>query len=162
VASSRPAVDTPRHCHRIEHVEPLCRFVARAEASQGHDDPDGGVGLQDLQWRRRYGAGTTATAAPDPVQQIAFRFYDQLFRLAIDYERDRTQGLTDSDIVGAISAMCGPIITPTGTSTRAVAPQTDEESGPGAGSSSTGYSHDGEPPTIDCEAGIDSAPAVVR
>jgi hypothetical protein len=97
--------------------------VSAEEAKVVHARP---AILQELQWNRPYGNGET-NAAPDPVQQIGFSFYDdQLFRLVIDYDRNRTQGLTDADIVEAISGMYGPAITPASTSTRAAAPQTDE------------------------------------
>jgi hypothetical protein len=78
--------------------------VARSEAQIVHQRP---AILQELQWRRPYLVDGVATA--DPVQQIAFSFYnDQLFRLVIDYDRDRTEGLTDVDMVDAISAIYGP------------------------------------------------------
>jgi hypothetical protein len=44
----------------------------------------------------------------DPVQQIGFSFYnDRLFRIVVDYDRDRTEGMTDADMVEAISAVYG-------------------------------------------------------
>ena len=47
--------------------------------------------LQSLEWRRPYSGSETAV---DPVQQIAFSFYnDQLFRLVVDYDRNRTEGM---------------------------------------------------------------------
>lgn len=59
--------------------------------------------LQELEWRRPY-----ADSASDPVQRIAFSFYnDQLFRLVVDYDRDRTEGMTDADMIEAISTMYG-------------------------------------------------------
>jgi hypothetical protein len=40
----------------------------------------------------------------DPVERIVFSFCnDQLFRVAIDYGHDRTEGMTDADMVEAIS-----------------------------------------------------------
>jgi len=64
--------------------------------------------LEAMQWRRPY-APTAANTPLDPVQQITFSFYnDQLYRLAIDYDRDRTEGMTDADMVEAISVMYGP------------------------------------------------------
>jgi len=83
--------------------------------------------LQELQWRRPY-AGTEA--AVDPVEQIAFSFYnDQLFRLVIDYGRDRTEGMTDADMVEAISTMYGATAKPPSKSTRAPLAGADEELG---------------------------------
>jgi hypothetical protein len=63
--------------------------------------------LQELEWRSPYGT-LGSTASTDPVQRIVFSFYDnQLFKLVISYDRQRTNGLTDSDMVDAISRMYG-------------------------------------------------------
>ena len=44
----------------------------------------------------------------DPVQRIVFSFYDdQLFRMVISYDRQRTNGLTDADMIEALSAKYG-------------------------------------------------------
>jgi hypothetical protein len=79
--------------------------VAVSEAKVIHQRP---AVFQDLQWRPRYAAtGLTAPAA-DPVQQIVFSFYnDQLFRLVVDYDRNRTEGMTDADMIEAISSAYG-------------------------------------------------------
>jgi hypothetical protein len=84
--------------------------------------------LQDLEWRRPYtGSNTTAV---DPVQQIAFSFYDdQLFRLVIEYDRDRTEGMTDADMIEAISAMYGTPSKPALKTSRPALVRVDEESG---------------------------------
>ena len=80
--------------------------VSASEAKTVHERP---AILQDLQWRRPYTSTAGTSAASDPVQEIAFSFYnDQLFRLVIDYDRERTEGLTDADIVAAISGMTAP------------------------------------------------------
>ena len=83
--------------------------------------------LQELRWRRAYaGLG----AAVDPVEQIAFSFYhDQLFRLVIDYGRDQTEGMTDADMVDAISTMYGAAVKPPVKAARAALAGVDEESG---------------------------------
>jgi len=80
--------------------------IAVSEAKVIHQRP---AVMQDLQWLRPYSTGDGAAAAPDPVQQILFSFYnDQLFRLVIDYDHNRTQGMTDADMVEAISLAYGP------------------------------------------------------
>lgn len=84
--------------------------------------------LQELEWRRPYtlSGGTLA----DPVQQIGFSFYnDQLFRLVVDYDRDRTEGMTDADMVDAISTMYGTPVKPMAGATRAPWSTIDAESG---------------------------------
>ena len=63
--------------------------VAVSEATVTHQRP---ALIQDLQWRRPYSASSPTAVFPDSVQQIVFSFYnDQLFRLVIDYDRDRTE-----------------------------------------------------------------------
>lgn len=48
---------------------------------------------------------------PKDGSQIAFGFYnDQRFRLIIDYGRDQTEGMTDADMVEAISTMYGATV----------------------------------------------------
>lgn len=83
--------------------------------------------LQDLEWRRPYAlSGETA----DPVQGIAFSFCDdQLFRLVIDYDRDRTEGMTDADMVEGISTMYGAAAKPPVKTNRAPLAAIDQDSG---------------------------------
>ena len=46
--------------------------------------------------------------AGEPVSQVLFSFYnDELYRIAVTYDRDATEGLTDEDMVKAISARYG-------------------------------------------------------
>src|SRR5581483_2292051 len=79
------------------------------------------------EWHRGYTASNET--AVDPVQHIAFSFYDdQLFRLVIDYDRDRTEGMTDGDMVEAISTMYGTPMK-AARATHAALPRVDEESG---------------------------------
>ena len=64
--------------------------------------------LQELSWRPRYASGRTS-ADRDSVAAIVFSFIDnQLFRMTIDYERSRTEGLTKEDMITSLSAMYGP------------------------------------------------------
>jgi hypothetical protein len=79
--------------------------VAASEAKTIHQRP---AVLQDLEWRpSRWTLGSTA-ASTDPVEQIVFSFYnDQLFRVVVDYGRSRTEGMTDADLIEAISALYG-------------------------------------------------------
>jgi hypothetical protein len=63
--------------------------------------------LQQLEWRPRYMAG-----APQPdrdsIGEVVFSFVDdQLFKMAIEYARDRTSGLTTDDMVGSLTAVYG-------------------------------------------------------
>lgn len=79
--------------------------VAASEAKMIHQRP---AVLQDLEWRpSRWIAGSTSTST-DPVERIVFSFYDdQLFRVVVNYARDRTAGMTDADMIEAIAAVYG-------------------------------------------------------
>ena len=67
--------------------------------------------IQDLEWRQPYLMIESATKQSDPVQRMVFSFYDdQLFRLVISYDRQRTNGLTDADMVEALSATYGAVL----------------------------------------------------
>jgi hypothetical protein len=84
--------------------------VASTDATTIHQRP----GLsQTLTWRpSRWTAGST-TDSTDPVDQIVFSFYnDHLFRIVVDYGHDRTEGMTDADMIEAISAIYGPTAKP--------------------------------------------------
>jgi hypothetical protein len=64
--------------------------------------------LQEMSWRPRYAIGRVSTDR-DSVATIVFSFIDnQLFRMAIDYERSRTEGLTKEDMITSLSEMYGP------------------------------------------------------
>ena len=64
--------------------------------------------IQELEWRRPYMMNGLAMSQGDAVQYIVFSFYDdQLFRLVVSYDRDRTNGLTEGDMVEALSAAYG-------------------------------------------------------
>jgi len=63
--------------------------------------------IQELRWRPPYGRGADVQA--DPVREVVFSFYnDELFQIVVDYDRQRIEGLTDEDLIGAISATYGP------------------------------------------------------
>ena len=79
--------------------------VAVSEAKVIHERP---AVMQDLQWRPPYAPTGPTAPSPDPVRQIVFSFYDdQLFRLVIDYDHNRTEGMTDADMIEAISSAYG-------------------------------------------------------
>jgi hypothetical protein len=100
--------------------------MAQSEAKTVHERP---AVLQELEWRRPYTFSDTGLATPDPVARIAFSFYnDQLFRLVIDYDRDRTGGMTDADMVEAISEIYGATVKPLTKTSMALA-EVEKESG---------------------------------
>ena len=62
--------------------------------------------IQELQWRAPYALSGDTLA--DPVREIAFTFYnDALYQVIVSYDRGRTEGLTNEDIIESISAAYG-------------------------------------------------------
>jgi hypothetical protein len=101
--------------------------VAASEAKTVHVRP---ALMQTLEWQIPYYVSGSTAPQNDPVQQIAFSFYnDQLFRLVIDYDPQRTAGMTDGDLIDALSGQYGSP-SPAGAKNRpAVTPQLEGESG---------------------------------
>jgi hypothetical protein len=63
--------------------------------------------VQELRWHARYARRGSAPSG-DPVDRLVFSFYEhRLFRIVIDYAPDRTEGMTESDMVAAVSAIYG-------------------------------------------------------
>lgn len=64
--------------------------------------------VQELRWRpQRYMANPDSMLA-DPVREVVFTFFnDQLYLIAVDYDRQRTEGLTDADLVESLSSRYG-------------------------------------------------------
>lgn len=74
-----------------------------ADARTLHQRP---ATIQQLEWRAPYVDSRTTQA--DPVRGISFSFYNgTLYQLIVTYDRDRTQGLTNSDLVESLSAAYG-------------------------------------------------------
>ena len=77
--------------------------VRATEAQTLHERP---AKIQELQWRAPY--VNPASAAADPVHDVAFTFFnDALYQVVVTYNRDRTQGLTNDDIIQSLSASYG-------------------------------------------------------
>ena len=65
--------------------------------------------IQRLEWRAPYGQG--GRERPDSVREIRFSFYDdQLYQIVVTYDRGRIEGLTDDDIIEALSATYGATV----------------------------------------------------
>jgi hypothetical protein len=63
--------------------------------------------LEELRWRSQYVRRGVAPSS-DPVAQLVFSFFEnQLFRIVIDYGSDRTEGMTEADVVAAVSRIYG-------------------------------------------------------
>jgi hypothetical protein len=62
--------------------------------------------IQELEWRAPYVSSTAVLV--DPVRAIAFSFVDDaLFQIVVSYDRDRTEGLTNGDIVELLTTSYG-------------------------------------------------------
>jgi hypothetical protein len=67
--------------------------------------------IQELEWRSQGSFGPSAKG--DPVKEILFSFYNgELYRIVVSYDKDRTEGLTDEDLIQGISAKYGTPTTP--------------------------------------------------
>jgi hypothetical protein len=70
--------------------------------------------IEELEWRPQSFLRTSPRPQGDPVKDVLFSFYNgELFRMVVAYDPDRTQGLTNDDMVGAISATYGTASRPT-------------------------------------------------
>lgn len=77
--------------------------VRATDARTLHERP---AKIQEMQWRGPYVSPGSGNA--DPVREIAFMFVnDALYQVVVTYNRDRTEGLTDDDIVKSVSASYG-------------------------------------------------------
>lgn len=66
--------------------------------------------IQELQWRAPY--VSTGSEDVDPVREIVFSFYDdRLYQIVVNYDRDRTEGLTNADVIASVSSLYGKAVT---------------------------------------------------
>jgi hypothetical protein len=62
--------------------------------------------MQELEWRAPYVSSGTELA--EPVRDILFSFLDdQLYEVVVTYDRDRTEGLTNDDVIESLSSTYG-------------------------------------------------------
>jgi len=77
--------------------------VKPSEAKVIHQRP---AMIQELEWRPQRFLASSPQA--EPVKEILFSFYNgELFRMLVNYDQHKTEGLTDEDMVEAISAKYG-------------------------------------------------------
>ena len=77
--------------------------VKPSEATVIHQRP---AVIQELEWRPQRFVASAPQA--EPVKEILFSFYNgELFRMLVNYDQHKTEGLTDEDMVEAISAKYG-------------------------------------------------------
>jgi len=66
--------------------------------------------MQELAWRTH---SLDSSSHAEPAKEVVFSFYDdQLFRIAVDYDRYETEGLTVDDLVESLSAKYGTAVRP--------------------------------------------------
>jgi len=62
--------------------------------------------IQELEWRPQ--GFYSSSAQGDPVKKVLFGFYNgELYRMVVSYDQQRTEGLTDADIIDSIAAKYG-------------------------------------------------------
>jgi hypothetical protein len=70
-----------------------------SDAKTLHERP---ATIQQLEWRAPYVDSRDTLA--DPVREISFTFYnDALYQVIVTYDRDRTEGLKNGDIIDSVS-----------------------------------------------------------
>ena len=76
--------------------------------------------LQEVKWQPRYMTGAPV-ADRSSIDEMVFSFVDdRLFRMTVSYDRSRTTGLTDADMIAAVTEVYGaPAASPASTRTRA-------------------------------------------
>jgi hypothetical protein len=86
--------------------------VASVRAASGVRAPDARTlherpaKVQEIEWRAPY--VSTGSQSADPVRGITFLFADDaLYQLVVSYDRDRTDGLTGSDIIASLTGVYG-------------------------------------------------------
>ena len=79
--------------------------VAESEVKQIDQRP---ALIQELTCRPRDSRRRSPGGETESVEQMVFNFYDgRFFRVTVDYDRKQTEGLTDTDIIEAISVVYG-------------------------------------------------------
>lgn len=69
--------------------------------------------VQELVWELQSASGHGSSPRGDSLRKVLFSFYnDQLFRIEVNYDWDRTEGLTVEDMVDALSVVYGPPLLP--------------------------------------------------
>jgi hypothetical protein len=107
-ASLLPGSDLSRY--REFHLgAPLADVAKQAgmESSEARSISSRPERIEELAWRTNRSA--SGDARPDSVREIRFSFYNGgLFEMMVAYDRNQTTGLTDKDMMEALSAVYGP------------------------------------------------------
>jgi hypothetical protein len=74
-----------------------------ADARTLHERP---ARIQELEWRAPY--ASSGSQMVDPVRGAVFAFYDDaLYQMVVNYDRERTDGLTTGEIIDSLTALYG-------------------------------------------------------
>ena len=77
--------------------------VRQADTRTSHERP---AKIQEIEWRAPYSRSGSKLA--DPVHDVQFSFFDdQLYQVVVNYDRDRMEGLTDTDVIESLTAAYG-------------------------------------------------------
>ncbi len=77
--------------------------VKRSQAKLIHQRP---AIIQELEWRPK--DSFRSPLQTDSVKEVSFGFYSgQLYRIVVNYDQYRTEGLTEEDLIESISAIYG-------------------------------------------------------
>lgn len=80
--------------------------ISSARESDLHTSHERPAKMQELQWRTPYVLSGRELA--DPVREVVFSFCDdQLYQVVVTYDRDRTEGLTNDDVIESLSTAYG-------------------------------------------------------
>ena len=98
--------------------------ISGARESDMHTSHERPAKIQELQWRTPYTVSGRELA--DPVREVAFSFCDgQLYQVVVTYDRDRTEGLTNDDVIESLSGTYGvPLLLATRTALGTVTTET--------------------------------------
>jgi hypothetical protein len=81
--------------------------------------------IQELEWSPQPLGWASKT---EPAQTVNFSFYNgELFRIAVDYDRNETEGLTPDDVVETLSAAYGVATRPSAPAKTMQGPNGEEE-----------------------------------
>lgn len=81
-----------------------------SEVTVVHQRP---VLIQEVDWRPS--TALESSSAADPLESVNFSFCSgELFRMVVNYAEDRTEGLTEADLIKAISSSYGVAARPAG------------------------------------------------
>ena len=117
-AAASPALANPQDLSRYRQFQFGMNLPAvakktgmkRSEARTLHERP---AVIQELEWRPTYFLASPPLQT-DPVEDILFSFYKgQLSRIVVNYDRDKTEGLTNEEMIEAILAKYGTATKPT-------------------------------------------------